>query len=498
MSKGSARPRSRVKVFVWLFLLLLVGVYVAVFYFHFDWQLFGSVRPESALVVDSKIPQKVEQQESRGSLLKALKEKSIRLAQQIEEARADIESQRAASASASVPKVQQAPDDHIITEKSHTPQSSARGATHPPEAIHGQDAKQIENDSAISTSDAPMVLESTNVERLQNPIKSFLVVCGTDGSGTRKVVQTLVDIGVLMVSEDPETFDIHGDLIGGWPTVVAPVVKNARTLNYRVLPPNVNRAVSSNLRKLVAQARTDSRKPQSFVLAKGGALPRPKNSDASRVSFGFKAPVAMTLAPFWSYIEPHVMLLHVLRDGRDIAFSANQSPVQKFYSDMYGMDRTDNHVKGIRLWSDWNSQLYTWAKERVTKLQRSFSYMALHTEDLASDKVEIRFKAILNLAKWTGSTLSTQELCCVAQNVVKRQNRGNAQKEISKRYGKWRGILNRQPALSDAIHKAGAKGLEMFNYEPRRDLHYGFTLQDYVCEKPTDATRRVCKELGYS
>jgi hypothetical protein len=27
-----------------------------------------------------------------------------------------------------------------------------------------------------------------------------------------------------MVSEDPETYDIHGDLMGGWPTVVNPVI----------------------------------------------------------------------------------------------------------------------------------------------------------------------------------------------------------------------------------------------------------------------------------
>lgn len=28
-----------------------------------------------------------------------------------------------------------------------------------------------------------------------------------------------------MVSEDPETYDIHGDIIGGWPTVVTPVLE---------------------------------------------------------------------------------------------------------------------------------------------------------------------------------------------------------------------------------------------------------------------------------
>ena len=49
--------------------------------------------------------------------------------------------------------------------------------------------------------------------------KAMMVVCGTDGSGTRGVVQTLTKLGVVMTSEDPETYDIHGDLMGGWPPV---------------------------------------------------------------------------------------------------------------------------------------------------------------------------------------------------------------------------------------------------------------------------------------
>ena len=44
----------------------------------------------------------------------------------------------------------------------------------------------------------------------------------------------------------------------------------------------------------------------------------------------------MTLAPYWAHLLPHFRLLHVLRDGRDIAFSANQGPVEKFFTVVYG------------------------------------------------------------------------------------------------------------------------------------------------------------------
>ena len=102
-----------------------------------------------------------------------------------------------------------------------------------------------------------------------------------------------------MVSEDPETYDIHGDLMGGWPTVVKPVVATMRTLNYippsgpvggkgrgkdnsishtgrtgMQVPAHVHNRVSSALRRLLARAREDSSKGQSFRLAVGGALPR--------------------------------------------------------------------------------------------------------------------------------------------------------------------------------------------------------------------------------
>lgn len=69
---------------------------------------------------------------------------------------------------------------------------------------------------------------------------------------------------------------------------------------------------------------SDSRKLESHTLAVGGALRKPPNIKVSGVKYGFKAPVAMTLAPFWAFLLKDFRMLHVLRDGRDIAFSANQ------------------------------------------------------------------------------------------------------------------------------------------------------------------------------
>lgn len=70
---------------------------------------------------------------------------------------------------------------------------------------------------------APYIPLKVDVKPPANP--SVLVVGGTDGSGTRRVVQLLTSLGVLIVSEDPETYDIHADLFGGWPSVVTPVLE---------------------------------------------------------------------------------------------------------------------------------------------------------------------------------------------------------------------------------------------------------------------------------
>ena len=89
--------------------------------------------------------------------------------------------------------------------------------------------------------------------------------------------------------------------------------------------PQLTSRTRSALTKLLNQVKADSNKPESFVLAKGGVLGTPPNVPVSQaIRYGFKAPVAMTLLPFWQALEPKLKFLHVVRDGRDIAFSANQ------------------------------------------------------------------------------------------------------------------------------------------------------------------------------
>jgi hypothetical protein len=314
-----------------------------------------------------------------------------------------------------------------------------------------------------------------------------LVVGGTDGSGTRRVVQILAELGVLMVSEDPETYDIHADNVKGWPTVVAPVVLSTKTLDYdpHALPRDLQMRTETGVRRILDQALLDSSKPTSYKLAVGGALQRPAQMTASGVTYGFKAPVAMTLAPCFADLSPHFKLVHVLRDGRDLSFSANQGPVSKFYASMYGaMHRGESaQLKSIRLWSDWNSQIHHWALQYVLHVDRlsekvdtSFGYFAIHSEDLVSSSLPVRHSAISHLAEFVGSNITPQSLCCLAlreSDFMGSHDRTSIKKNaipLSKRYGKWHTHLDHNKALSDSMHTTGREGLRIFGYDPVRVL----------------------------
>ena len=70
--------------------------------------------------------------------------------------------------------------------------------------------------STFSSDDAVLIVGGTGTIKMLHRILILLaftiLTFITDGSGTRRVVQTLIQLGVKMVSEDAETFDIHADL----------------------------------------------------------------------------------------------------------------------------------------------------------------------------------------------------------------------------------------------------------------------------------------------
>lgn len=292
---------------------------------------------------------------------------------------------------------------------------------------------------------------------------------------------------------------------------------------------NLRQRMNLEIKRLLHRAELDSTKPPSNKLAVGGVLPKPPHIQAKYVKYGFKAPVAMTLLPYWVHLLSSSMFIHVLRDGRDIAFSANQGPVQKFYSDMYRSNKEvmqlKPSVKSVKLWSDWNTDAYhfsksitqnidnkldkIWADSEIgERSKRAFGYFQLHSEDLVSLNRQVRFAAIYHLAQFVGSTISNDELCCLAmedsefmgshdRSTLKRVGGDkDSEAQVSARYGKWKTLTDRDPSLAAALYKHGHHGLKLFGYEPLRplatadmttDIGYHCSLNATVCKKKEDA-----------
>jgi len=248
----------------------------------------------------------------------------------------------------------------------------------------------------------------------------LLVVGGTDGSGTRGVVALLERLGIPMVYDDAVSRDVHGAELGGWPGLIEPLLwataPNAGQYEYSTqdscfmlgpnrFPPRVADlpdatvdAAEEALAKVVRSALKKRRamRPDEFRNSKD----RNSNAHGQRcvdtygIDVGIKAPVTLAVVPLLLKLGLRsVKLLHVVRDVRDLAFSSNQSPVEKFFNATFGAHcwaseilqqqfPTDNAInndkngygtKGLgherrvealraaHMWSTWNHGVYQWA-----------------------------------------------------------------------------------------------------------------------------------------
>jgi Sulfotransferase family len=261
------------------------------------------------------------------------------------------------------------------------------------------------------------------------PRPSVLVVGGSDGSGTRAVVELLGRLGVPILVDDTGTYDVDALLIAGnkeekgWPPLVQSVLELTRSANYELddLPPDALRAFRDQLTTLRTsyQARADE------LLQRIDARSRTRPTSTP---YGFKAPVTMLLLPLLLDAFGSIKFLHVVRDGRDVVISENQSPVQKFYDSYYlhgqretndgayigdqpGLEYTEMHVRAMRLWNDWNMQAWAWSQSHVDN--DAFDYHVVRSEDLISDP-QLRLETIQRLAAFVGSPRSSaSELCCL-------------------------------------------------------------------------------------
>jgi hypothetical protein len=251
---------------------------------------------------------------------------------------------------------------------------------------------------------------------LSSPV---LIIAGSDGSGTRAFVDAIRQLGVTIVADDKETFDLHGVELfrrQGWPALVNMVLRYTHSGDYEWddLPEAMKRTINPEVSHLLLQT-TKRYMAMSKAAAERDRIPGTPTVEG--VSYAIKAPISMLVLPILTRFYGNIKFLHVLRDGRDVALSSNQSPVAKFYNSMY----TDSQnrslaltgelqpVKGIQLWNDWNLQVHNWAKRQ----NGTVDYVVMRSEDLLDPSK--RFELLEKLAAFVGSNVAKDKLCCLSR-----------------------------------------------------------------------------------
>lgn len=159
--------------------------------------------------------------------------------------------------------------------------------------------------------------------------------------------------------------------------------------------------------------------------------------------WGWKHPHSILLVPLLVDVWPELRFVHVVRDGRDMAFSGNRNQLQR-YGDLAGADPGARPaVRAMAYWA--------WANARAADHGRELlgeRYLHVRLEDLCDAPRAVA----LALLRFAGAGAEAHELAREAAWLVRRPPT----------VGRWR---RRPEAVVAAATRAGAGTLERFGYE---------------------------------
>jgi Sulfotransferase family len=159
-------------------------------------------------------------------------------------------------------------------------------------------------------------------------------------------------------------------------------------------------------------------------------------------AWGWKEPRSSFLLPFFHTHFRDLKFVHVVRDGRDIAYSANQNQLAKHGSVMLAESEAQwpQPFQTIAVWSRLNLSVAAYGEQNLPK-----QYLRVRFEDLCHQPVEI-IRRILQFLDLTGSP---EEL---------------ARREVSSRasLGRWR---THDATTVEALQRVGEEALRKFGYE---------------------------------
>lgn len=162
--------------------------------------------------------------------------------------------------------------------------------------------------------------------------------------------------------------------------------------------------------------------------------------------WGWKAPRTMLMLPFLHAQFPQLKFIHVIRDGRDVAFSKNQNQARKHGCMLLSNWRerwlAPLAVRSATVWARANLRAAEYAERRLGADQ----YMVVRFEDLCADPRDVAAR-ILN---FLGGD-ATDRANAIAE----------AEVEPPSSMGRWR---EHRPALVRRIEEAAGEALRKFGY----------------------------------
>lgn len=163
--------------------------------------------------------------------------------------------------------------------------------------------------------------------------------------------------------------------------------------------------------------------------------------DASGQPWGWKVPTSIYVLPFFHRHFPRLRFLHVVRDGRDIAFSENQNQLIKHGLPYLSPEdrRLKRTIRSIALWSQANLAVASYAERELGD-----RYLRVRFEDLCADPLPV-IDQILRFAGLAGNVEAIARLEVAAPSSI----------------GRWR---QQDDRLTRRLHRHGEQALRQFNY----------------------------------
>jgi hypothetical protein len=187
----------------------------------------------------------------------------------------------------------------------------------------------------------------TAIESIPSPPR---VIGATGGSGTRVVARIARRCGLYIgtnLNRASDDLDI-AEYLYRW----------------------VNRYLAEHSPGLEQEMRTDLARVIDAHLARSNGGP-----------WGWKAPPSIFLLPFFARVLPGMRFLHVLRDGRDMAFSRNQNQPRRYGAAMLGPDvDLESPAGAITLWTEVNLAAAEFGERELGE-----RYLRIRYEDLCTD-----------------------------------------------------------------------------------------------------------------